>query len=100
MKCEPSAYTIDDLARDGGVARQLTSTGGAKSDAQFTPDSREVVYLEGGRVTAISVDRRESRPIAVTAEYLLDFDREKAELFTQADRGHPAPAEPTGSLRA
>ena len=35
-------------------------------------------------MTAISVDRRESRPIAVTAEYLLDFDREKAELFTQA----------------
>ena len=31
-------YSVDELAREPAVARQLTSTAGPKGDAQFTPD--------------------------------------------------------------
>lgn len=77
-------WPLDELSRESGVARQLTSTASAKHDAQFTPDGREVVYLDGGRLAAVSVDRREPRPLTVTAEFVLDFEREKDALFNEA----------------
>jgi tricorn protease len=77
-------YSLDELARERPVARQLTSTAGAKSDAQFSPDSKEVYFLEDGRIQAITLERRESRGVAVTAEMDVDFAREKLEVFDQA----------------
>jgi Tol biopolymer transport system component/C-terminal processing protease CtpA/Prc len=77
-------YSLDELAREPAVARQLTSTAGAKADAQFTPDSREVYYLEQGRISLIQVDNRQTRSVAVTAEMDVDFSREKMEVFRQA----------------
>ena len=53
-------YSLDELSRERPVARQLTSTPGGKSDAQFTPDSKEVYFLEDGRIQAITLERRES----------------------------------------
>ena len=43
----------------GPVARQLTTTPGGKSNPQFTPDSREVYFLDAGRIQI--VDRRAAR---------------------------------------
>ncbi len=77
-------YSLDELARERPVARQLTSTPGPKSAAQFSPDSKEVYYLEGGRIQAITIDRRESRPVVVTAEMDVDFAKERLEVFDQA----------------
>ena len=77
-------YSLDELARERPVARQLTSTGGSKSFAQFTPDSKEVYYLEDGRIQMITLERREARPLAVTAEMDVDFAKEKVEVFQQA----------------
>jgi tricorn protease len=77
-------YSLDELARDRPVARQLTSTAGGKSDAQFSPDSKEVYFLEDGRIQSITLERRESRGVAVTAEMDVDFAREKLEVFDQA----------------
>jgi tricorn protease len=77
-------FSIDDLSREPAVARQLTSTPGAKSDAQFTPDGKEVFYLEQGRVSAITVESRQARRVAVSAEMDVDFAREKMEVFHQA----------------
>ena len=77
-------YSLDELAREPAVARQLTSTAGAKADAQFTPDSREIFYLEQGRVTVMPVETRVARPVAVTAELDIDFAQEKMEVFRQA----------------
>ena len=67
---QPNLYTysLDELSRERPVARQLTSTAGGKSGAQFSPDSKEVYYLEDGRIQAITLERREPRAIAVTAE--------------------------------
>ncbi|MEW6130202.1 MAG: LpqB family beta-propeller domain-containing protein [Acidobacteriota bacterium] len=77
-------YPLDELTRENAVARQLTTTPGFKTDAQFTPDGREVFYLEGGRINIITLDNRQSRPLAVTAEMDVDFAKEKHEVFRQA----------------
>jgi C-terminal processing protease CtpA/Prc len=77
-------YPLDELSRDPLVSRQLTSTAGFKSSVQFSPDSKEVFYLETGRLNVIQIDNRQSKPIAVTAEMDVDFAREKIEVFQQA----------------
>jgi Tol biopolymer transport system component len=77
-------YSLDELSREPAVARQLTSTPGFKADAQFTPDSKEVYYLERGAIHAISLDSRVARGINVTAEMDVDFSREKMAMFTEA----------------
>src|SRR5262249_42595912 len=79
-------YSIDELSREPAVARQLTSTPGGKSGIHFTPDSKDVVYLDRGRVFDVAIDRREPTPIAVTAELDVDFVRERLEVFQQAWR--------------
>ncbi len=77
-------YSLDELSREPPVARQLTSTAGPKSDAQFSPDSREVFYLEQGRISIIPVETRQARAVSVTAELDVDFSQEKMEVFRQA----------------
>jgi len=77
-------YSIDELAREPAVARQLTSTPGQKRSAHFTSDSKEVYYLDRGRVFNVTLERREPKAIAVSAELDVDFSREKVEAFHQA----------------
>ena len=79
-------YSIDELAREAAVARQLTSTPGAKSSAQFSSDSKEVYYLDAGRPQSITVEERRVRPLDLTAEMDVDFAREKPAVFQQAWR--------------
>ena len=71
----------------GGGARQLTSTPGQKSHPQFSSDSKEVYFLEAGRITAIPVDTRVARTVNVTAEMDVDFATEKMAVFEQAWAG-------------
>jgi tricorn protease len=86
-------FSLDEVGRGGRggrelrVARQLTSTAGRKSHAQFSPDSKEVYYLEAGRVQAIGVDNRQTRAVAVNAEMDVDFNREKMAVFEEAWAG-------------
>jgi len=84
---QTNLYTIslDDLATDTS-ARQLTSTQGFKSNVQFSPDSKEVYYLENGRVNIITVDRRELRQLTLGVEMNVEFAREKMEVFKQGWR--------------
>jgi tricorn protease len=77
-------YPLDELSKDPFVSRQLTSTANFKSSAQFSPDGKEVYYLEGGRINMMPLENRQARPIAVTAEMDVDFAREKTEMFQQA----------------
>jgi tricorn protease len=79
-------YSLDELAREAPVARQLTSTAGGKADAQFSPDGREVWYLERGRIATVNVESRQTRHLAVTAEMDVDFEREKMVMFDEAWR--------------
>jgi len=77
-------YSVDELSKEPSVARQLTSTPGPKRSAHFTPDSKEVYYLDRGRVYTVTLEKREPKAIAVTAELDVDFSREKVEAFHQA----------------
>ncbi len=77
-------YSLDELSREPAVARQLTSTPGFKRDAQFTPDSKEVYYLQQGRINIVNLDNRQTRALNITAEMDVDFAKEKMEVFYQA----------------
>src|SRR5581483_9268789 len=76
--------------RGGEVARgvrQLTSTPGPKSRPRFSADSREVYFLENGRVQAIGVENRQTRSVDINAEMDVDFQKEKMAVFEQAWAG-------------
>jgi tricorn protease len=77
-------YSIDELAKEPPVARQLTSTAGGKDSAQFSPDGKEVFFLEQGRIQVLTVESRQAKPLAVTAELDVDFAKEKEEMFHEA----------------
>jgi Tol biopolymer transport system component/C-terminal processing protease CtpA/Prc len=77
--------TLDELSNDNS-SRQLTSTNGFKSNVQFTPDSKEIYYLEGGRINIVSLDRREVRPLNVNIEISVNFAEDKMEVFRQGWR--------------
>lgn len=76
-------YSLDELSKEDPVARQLTATPGDKADPAFTPDGKEVFYLDQGRIHVVPLDGK-PRPLAVTAERDTDFDEEKGVLFAQA----------------
>ena len=77
-------YSLDEMATEPAVARQLTSTSGAKADAQFSPDSKEVYFLEQGRMSVVPIETRTVRSIATTAALTVDFSEEKMEVFQEA----------------
>jgi tricorn protease len=80
------SWSLDELARERPVARQLTTTAGPKADVSFSPDSKEVYYLDEGRIQAVTLDKREVRSVSVTAELDVDFAKEKIVVFEQAWR--------------
>ena len=75
-------YSLDELSREPAVAKQLTSTPGFKRWAQFSPDSKEIFFIENGRIGVVNLEGR-SRTLAVTAEMDVDFSRQKMEVFRQ-----------------
>ncbi|HET7459550.1 MAG TPA: S41 family peptidase [Gemmatimonadaceae bacterium] len=79
-------WSLDELAKEDPVARQLTSTPGAKSDAWFSPDGKEVFYLDAGRINVVALDARTPRPLAVSAELDVDFAAEKGAVFDEGWR--------------
>jgi tricorn protease len=80
-------YTVplDELATDQS-AKQITSTANFKSDAQFSPDSKEVYYIENGRVNIVTLERREVRQLSLNLEINVNFAQEKMEIFKQGWR--------------
>jgi len=79
------SINLDELATDNS-ARQLTSTAGFKSNVQFTADSRDVYYLENGRINAFNLTRREGRPVNASIDLTVSFATEKIEIFKQGWR--------------
>ncbi len=77
-------FPLDELARDEPVARQITSTPGPKGDAHWSPDGKEIYYLDAGRIQSVTVESRAVRPVPVAAEMEVDFAREKMAVFEQA----------------
>ncbi len=83
-------FSIDEnsanATRENSVARQLTSTPGMKANPQWSPDGKEIFFLEGGRPVIATLDTRLTRPLPVTAEMDLTFGEEKLAVFHQAWR--------------
>ncbi len=77
-------YSLDDLATEPPVAKQLTSTPGPKSHPRWSADGKEVYFLDAGKIVDLPVDTRVPRPVNVTAELDVDFAQEKLEMFHQA----------------
>ncbi|MDQ2856128.1 MAG: S41 family peptidase, partial [Acidobacteriota bacterium] len=77
-------FPLDELSKDPFVAKQITSTAGNKRWAQFSPDGKEVYYLEQGHINIVTLDNRQVRPLAVAAEMDVDFSREKLAVFRQS----------------
>src|SRR5208282_1257987 len=78
------SYSLDELSKEPPVVRQVTSTSGSKAAAQFTPDDKEVFYLEDDRIHSVTLESRQTKPLAVSAEMDVDFPKEKLEVFAQA----------------
>lgn len=76
-------YPLDESIREP-VARQVTSTPGSKSHVQFSPDGKEIFYLESGRAMVVSIDTRVGAAIALAAEMETDFGSDKMQVFNQA----------------
>jgi tricorn protease len=79
-------YPLDELSKDPATARQITSTSGAKREAQFSPDSKEVYFLDQGRIQVVPVEAGKGTPraVAVAAEMDVDFEQEKMVVFDEA----------------
>jgi tricorn protease len=75
-------FPLDELSKEEPVAKQLTSTQGPKSSVQWSPDGKEIYYLESGKIAAVSVESRAMRPVAVRAEVDVDSGADRTELFT------------------
>ncbi|HZS53407.1 MAG TPA: S41 family peptidase [Bryobacteraceae bacterium] len=77
------SYSLDELATGSHSPRQLTSTATPKSHYQFTPDSKQLFYLDGGHVTSMPVETHAPKTINVTASMDIDFDAEKMAAFEE-----------------
>ncbi len=76
---------LDELATETS-AKQITATPNFKSDAQFSPDSKEVFYIENGRVNVVNLEKGAVRPLALNVEMNANFAAEKMEIFKQGWR--------------
>ncbi|HKJ92982.1 MAG TPA: DPP IV N-terminal domain-containing protein, partial [Longimicrobiales bacterium] len=76
-------WNLDPLA-ESHVARQLTSTPGYKGMPIFSPDGKEVYFLDRGRISKVSL-KGNGRPstVGVTAEMDVNFAKEKEEVFDE-----------------
>lgn len=77
-------YSLDELAAEPPVARQITASAGSKTDPWFSPDGKEVFYLDRERISIVPLETRQVRQVNVTAELDVDFSLEKSEVFQQA----------------
>jgi Tol biopolymer transport system component/C-terminal processing protease CtpA/Prc len=77
------SYSLDELSKEPAVPRQLTSTSTPKRDYQFSPDSKELYYLDGGRIQVIQVETHTPKPLNVTAALDVNFDADKIAAFEE-----------------
>ncbi|HEX3986250.1 MAG TPA: DPP IV N-terminal domain-containing protein [Acidobacteriaceae bacterium] len=78
------SYSLEENPKEPPVARQLTSSASDKQDWQFSPDSKEIYYLDSGQLRRMALDGPSAKPIAVTATFDVDFATEKNAAFEEA----------------
>jgi len=71
-------------SKEDEPAVQLTWTRGGKGAAHFTPDSKRLYFLDDGRIHSRELPKGEPKSLDVTAEFDVDFHREKRHMFREA----------------
>jgi tricorn protease len=79
-------YSLDELAKEPPVAKQVTATAGRKNSLQWSPDNKEIFYIDEGRLFSSPIDTAKPKAIAVSADMSIDFDEEKNVAFEQGWR--------------
>ncbi|MEO8034942.1 MAG: S41 family peptidase, partial [Acidobacteriota bacterium] len=77
-------YSLDELAKEPAVAKQITSTSGSKKAAQWSQDSKDIYYLDDGKAMKLTLESGKTAPISLAATMDVDFDEEKHVLFDEA----------------
>jgi Tol biopolymer transport system component len=78
------SYNLDELAVEPPAPQQLTGGKRPKRDFSISADSKQVYYLDGGRVTVTTVESPKPKLIEVTADMAVRFDAEKQVVFDEA----------------
>ena len=86
------SYSLDELAKEPPVARQLTATAKPKGAYAISPDSKTAYVLDGGQVQSIALGTEDAPPahaktIAITGSVDVDFDKEKEVVFSESWTG-------------
>ncbi len=81
----PSLYTysIDPLATEPAVPKQVTTSPGFKSSVQYSPDGKELWFTEAGRISVVTVDNRAVRTVAFRGDRDLDPAAERVAAFEE-----------------
>jgi len=77
-------WSLDELAKEPPVAKQLTTSSGAKNSIQFSPDDKEVLFIERGQAQRAVLDNKQVKGIDLTAEVEVNFSIQKSAVFKQA----------------
>ncbi len=78
------SYSLEENPKEPPVARQLTSSSSDKQNWQFSPDSKEIYYLDSGQPRRLALEGASAKPIAVSATFDVDFATEKNAAFEEA----------------
>lgn len=78
------AYDLDELNRESSAPEQLTAGRSAKWTYAFEPTSKQIYFLDGGRVNVTAIDSPRPRALDITAEMIVRFDAEKPVMFDEA----------------
>jgi Tol biopolymer transport system component len=78
------SYSLEENPKEPPIARQLTTSASAKESWYFTPDSKDLIYLDGGQPRRLTLEGHDAKPIPVTATYEVDFSQEKQIVFDEA----------------
>ncbi len=77
-------FPLDPLSKDPAVPKQLTSSTGRISDAQFSSDGKQVFYLNDGKIFSLPIEGGSAKPVPATASMTVDFAVERDQSFRQA----------------
>jgi len=78
------SYSLDELAKEPPAPQQLTGGRRAKRDYAFSADSKQLYYLDGGRISVTPIESPKPRFVEVSGEMVVRFDAEKQVVFDQA----------------
>lgn len=77
------SWPLEEGTGEAPQLRQVTSSAGGKGNLLWSPDSKELWFLSGGRVQVVGAENRQVRSVAITAALGTDFVAERPEVFRQ-----------------